>query len=134
MAGFRWSVRVYYEDTDAAGVVYHANYLKFLDQARTEWLRTAGYSHHALREEERLIFVVKDIHLQFKQAARLDDVLDITTQIKKAGAASILFAQEIFRQAQLLCRAEVNIACLGAESLKPRRIPKSLKEKFHYAN
>lgn len=134
MSSFSWSTRVYYEDTDAAGVVYHSNYLKFMERGRTEWLRSVGYSQEELRERENIVFVVRNITMKFRQSARLDDLLDVQTRIKKIGGASFLFEQEVFNQAQLLCHADVNIACLSAQSFKPQRIPKLLKAKLNYVN
>lgn len=134
MQEFNWTVRVYYEDTDAAGVVYHSNYLKFMERARTEWLRALDYSQDALRENDDLVFVVRNINLKFHRPARLDDLLDVHTRAKKLGGASLLFEQQVLLKDQLLCHADVDIACLSASTMKPQRIPDLLKAKLNYVN
>ena len=107
MAAFNWSVRVYYEDTDAAGLVYHSNYLKFLERARSEYLRHLGYTHQQLAEQEDLVFVVSNINIHYKKPARFDDMLDVGTSIKKINAASFSFLQTIHRDDEEVCHAEV---------------------------
>lgn len=134
MTKFNWPIRVYYEDTDAGGVVYHGNYLKFMEQARTEYLRALGFSQEAMRKEDKTGFVVRSIAIKFHQPARLDDLLDLKTQLKKTGGASLLFAQEIFKDEHLLCQAEVNIACLNLNNGKPQSIPTLLKAKLNDVN
>jgi acyl-CoA thioester hydrolase len=126
---------VYYEDTDAGGVVYHASYLKFMERARTEWLRAQGYSQSALRQNEGLIFAVTNLAINFHQAARIDEVLDIRTVLLSLGAASMEFRQRICNvHAVTLCDAEVKIACLDADKLKPRRLPACLRTELEYVN
>ena len=134
MKEFIWSTRVYYEDTDAGGVVYHGNYLRFMERARTEWLRSLGYSQEELREKEQIQFVVRHITMKFHQSARLDDLLDINTRIKKLGNAGFVFEQEIHNNEVLLCSAEIDIACIHVKTGKPQRIPNSLKARFNYVN
>ena len=134
MKKFNWPIRVYYEDTDAGGVLYHASYLKFMERARTECLRGAGFSQDALRQEDNIIFVVKAMDIKFHRPARLDDLLDIQTQIKKTGGASFVFAQEIFKDEHLLCQAQVRIACLNCNNGKPQSIPTRLKAKLNDVN
>ena len=125
---FSCPVRVYYEDTDAGGVVYYANYLKFMERARTEWLRTLGFEQDALREREGLLFVVSRISLDYQRPARLDDLLDIGVELAQAGAASLVFSQDVMRRADgaLCCRGQARIACVDARTLKPKRIPDKL--------
>jgi acyl-CoA thioester hydrolase len=129
---FSWPVRVYWEDTDAGGVVYHAAYLRFLERARSEWLRTCGVAQQRLREEHGILFVVAEMQVKFLAPARLDDVLhaDITAFTRRS--ASMRFAQCILRPADgaLLIKADVRAACIDAASYKPRRIPDSLLSEF----
>lgn len=129
---FSWPVRVYWEDTDAGGVVYHAAYLRFLERARSEWLRTCGVAQQRLREEHGILFVVAEMQVKFLAPARLDDVLhaDITAFTRRS--ASMRFAQCILRPADaaLLIEADVRAACIDAASYKPRRIPDSLLSEF----
>ena len=129
---FSWPVRVYWEDTDAGGVVYHAAYLRFLERARSEWLRAHGVAQQRLREEHGILFVVADMQVKFLAPARLDDVLhaDITAFTRRS--ASMRFAQCILRPADgaLLIEADVRAACIDAARYKPRRIPDSLLSEF----
>lgn len=130
-AEFTWPVRVYYEDTDSAGVVYHSNYLKYMERARTEWLRALGFSLQRLREEEGMLFVVTDMSIRFQRPARFDEQLNVTTRLNNMNAASLNFIQFINNgDAEPVCTAEVAIACLDAASMKPRRIPDAIKETF----
>ena len=129
---FSWPVRVYWEDTDAGGVVYHAAYLRFLERARTEWLRACGLEQARVREEHGILFVVAEMQVKFLAPARLDDVLhaDITAFTRRS--ASMRFAQCILRPADgaLLIEADVRAACIDAASYRPRRIPDSLLSEF----
>lgn len=122
-----WSVRVYYEDTDAGGVVYHASYLCYLERARTEWLRALGYSQARLRQEESLVFTVVAMTLDFLKPARLDDLLLVRSRARLAGGASVEFTQEILRDAERLLSATVRVACLDAATFRPRRLPQALR-------
>ncbi|MBK1647132.1 tol-pal system-associated acyl-CoA thioesterase [Rhabdochromatium marinum] len=125
---FVWPVRVYYEDTDAGGVVYNANYLRFFERARTEWLRALGFEQDQLRATHDLLFVMRRINVRFVQPARFNDALSVTVVVQHLGRASIDFEQQIRRVAddQLCCQAEVNIAAVSAASLRPTRIPPHL--------
>ncbi len=129
---FSWPLRVYWEDTDAGGVVYHAAYLRFLERARTEWLRACGVGQARVRAEHGVLFVVADMQVKFLAPARLDDELraDITAFTRRS--ASMHFAQCILRPADgaLLIQAQVRAACIDAASYKPRRIPDSLLTEF----
>lgn len=124
---FSWPVRVYYEDTDAGGVVYYANYLKFFERARTEWLRSFGLNQDKLQEEAGLIFVVRRALLDFVRPARLDDLLVLTVEPKKFARVYVDLAQEARRGEELLARAEVRVACLDKYGLKPALVPPVLR-------
>ncbi|SFW56892.1 tol-pal system-associated acyl-CoA thioesterase [Luteibacter sp. UNCMF366Tsu5.1] len=126
MSVFAWPVRIYWEDTDAGGVVYHANYVRFMERARTEWLRAQGIDQMALREATSLGFVVRDMHLDFHRPARLDDELLITVDVKERRSASMLFGQEIVRGDAALVRAQVRVACVNLDTMRPAQIPADL--------
>ena len=121
-ADFIWNVRVYYEDTDAGGIVYYANYLKFFERARTEWLRAIGVNQHDLLREHDAMFVVKNVSADYHAPAKLDDELKLTLSIEKLGRASILFAQQAWCGEQLLNTARVKVGCVDS-SLRPRAVP-----------
>jgi acyl-CoA thioester hydrolase len=120
---FRHALRVYWEDTDAGGIVYYANYLKFFERARTEWLRSLGVQQHALREATGAIFVVSDTQLRFLRPARLDDLLEVTARLRETGLASVHIAQQAWRGAELLAEGDIRIGCVDAMTLRPRRLP-----------
>lgn len=128
---FSWPVRVYYEDTDAGGIVFYANYLKFFERARTEWLRAAGIAQQSLAEEERRMFVVKSTAIDYHAPAKLDDCLVITVEIEKLGRVSVDFLQHAWRVAdggdhsdkRLLCSGHIRVGCVDAESLRPAPMP-----------
>ncbi len=129
MKEFLWPVRVYWEDTDAGGVVFYANYLKFMERARTEWLRSLGFEQDALVQEEGVLFAVRQVELDFKQPARLDDALRVSARVIKRGKASLTFFQEVRKEDPgntLLCSGRVKIACLDAHRFRPHSIPKRL--------
>jgi acyl-CoA thioester hydrolase len=130
MTDFRISIRVYWEDTDAGGVVYYANYLKFFERARTEWLRTLGFAQQRLRDEHGLIFVVADSTLRFRRPARLDDALDVTVALRDAGRASLALAQEAWRGGALVADADIRIGCVQAGTFRPQRIPSSILDRI----
>ena len=123
---FSLPVRVYYEDTDAGGVVYYANYLKFCERARTEWLRTLGVSQQALIDEQGLGFVVRSVQADYRASARLDDALEVITQVAMLRRASILFEQQLVRGQELLFTARVLLASIDLHRQKPVAIPASL--------
>lgn len=125
---FSWPVRVYYEDTDLGGVVYYANYLKFLERARTEWLRSLGFEQDALRDAENLIFAVRRLQIEYWQAAKFNDELQVSEQISQLGRASFTMQQDITRADTRLCSAQVKLACLQFEALKPCKMPAKLYE------
>ena len=123
---FSWPTRVYWEDTDAGGVVYHAQYLAFLERARTEWMRARGHGQDRLRTEHDLVFAVRAMRIDFRLPARLDDALQVTVALRECRRASLVMAQSIRRDDALLLDAEVRIAALSADSFKPRPIPQPL--------
>lgn len=129
-AWFRLPVRVYYEDTDAGGVVYYANYLKYMERARTEWLRAAGWGQTALASERGLLFAVRSIELDYRAPARLDDALEVEARIDVLGRARIDFAQRVLRDGEPLCTGRVRVACLDATTFRPRPLPDDMKEVF----
>jgi len=127
---FSWPTRVYWEDTDAGGVVYHAQYLAFLERARTEWLRVRGKGQALLRDEYDLVFAVRAMRIDFRQPARLDDALDVSVALRQCRRASLVIAQAIHRDGELLLDAEVRVAALNASDFRPRAIPDALHDEL----
>jgi acyl-CoA thioester hydrolase len=132
---FSISVRVYYEDTDAAGVVYYANYLKFFERCRTEWVRSLGYDQSALAAEHDLAFVVRKASAAYRKPARLDDALQVDLRILEIGRAKLVLNQRILKLSDagdetLLVAGEVEIVCVQASTFKPAAIPAFLLAKF----
>ncbi|MBN8893928.1 MAG: tol-pal system-associated acyl-CoA thioesterase [Rhodanobacter sp.] len=124
---FSWKVRVYWEDTDAGGVVYHAGYLRFMERARSEWMRALGVDQMAYKQATGLAFMVRDMHIDFLRPALLDDELSVTVEVKERRAASILFAQTIMKaDGKCLVRASVRVACVELERMRPAAIPPDL--------
>ena len=130
---FVWPLRVYFEDTDAGGVMYHARYLNFFERARTELLRTCGVQCETLRQQHNLIWVVLDIHVQYRQAARLDDVLEVSAELAWKKGVRQGFRQRMTRQSDgaLVATAELSAALLHADSLKPARMPAWLETELN---
>ncbi|MDP2008230.1 MAG: tol-pal system-associated acyl-CoA thioesterase [Rubrivivax sp.] len=122
-APFRHTLRVYWEDTDAGGVVFYANYLKFFERARTEWLRHLGVGQQALRVATGAIFVVTETQLRYHAPARLDDSLDVTVALRQRGSASMRLAQQAWRGGTLLAEGDIRIGCVDEGTFRPRRIP-----------
>ena len=124
---FAWNVRVYWEDTDAGGIVFYANYLKFFERARTEWLRFLGVEQQALRERTGGMFVVSGTEVRYHRPARLDDLLLVTAQVVEAGRASMTIAQTAHRgtgpDGELLCEGSIRIGWIDAQTFRPQRIP-----------
>jgi acyl-CoA thioester hydrolase len=118
-----FSMRVYWEDTDAGGVVFYANYLKFFERARTEWLRAMGIEQRALQETTGSIFVVADVALRYLAPAKLDDMLVVTVKVLEMGKASIALEQQAWRGEVLLAQGTVRVGCVNSTSLRPCRIP-----------
>jgi len=125
---FNWDLRVYYEDTDAGGVVFYANYLKFFERARTEWLRACGADQSALAAETGLIFIVRSTAVDYRSPARLDDVVRVVSQIERLGRASVDFVQSAYRGETLLASGVIRVACVTSEAFKPTSIPASIRQ------
>ena len=134
---FRFALRVYWEDTDAGGVVFYANYLKFFERARTEWLRSLGFGQERMRVETGPMFVVTETSLRYLRPARLDDLLDVTVRVEHAGRAQMTIAQQVWRHGDatagtpagvLLAQGTIRIGCVNAGTFKPQRIPISISE------
>ena len=123
---FCFPVRVYYEDTDAAGVVYYANYLKFMERARTEWLSALGFELAAVEREHGVVFVVRRVEIDFRKPAQLSDRLDVTLTLAGLGRARMLAQQDVRRGEEILSRAHVTLACLDPSDWRPTRIPAPL--------
>jgi len=121
---FVWPVRVYYEDTDAGGVVYYANYLKFMERARTEWLRELGFEQDELRDKQGVIFAVRHIEADYRRPAKFNDQLLVSVKMIGFGAASLSLDQAVTGiTGDILCTGQVQVACLNAQSLRPQRLP-----------
>ena len=127
---FSLPMRVYFQDTDAGGVVYHASYLNFMERARTEWLRTYGYSNAGLMKEFGMVFVVRSLKLDYLKPALLDDLLDVTAQIKDIGRSRMTLLQTVRRGDDLLTEAEVHLVCVSLESFRPVSVPEVLREQW----
>ena len=133
---FEWPVRVYWEDTDAGGIVFYANYLKFFERARTEWLRHLGVGQHDLRQQTGGMFVVSETQVKYHRPAVLDDVLCVTAHLTQAGRASLVIGQQAWRvdahgrRDLLLCEGQIRIGWVQANTLQPERIPSTLLERL----
>ncbi|MCG8380426.1 MAG: tol-pal system-associated acyl-CoA thioesterase [Proteobacteria bacterium] len=124
---FSWQVRVYYEDTDAAGVVFYANYLRYMERARTEWLRHVGFEHKYLQDEFGVLFAVKKLSIDYKKPGQLDDLLTVKSRLLERRGASLIFQQTISNSFdELLSQAEIKVACLNTKTLKASPIPENL--------
>jgi acyl-CoA thioester hydrolase len=133
---FTWTIRVYYEDTDTGGVVFYANYLKFFERARTEWLRAAGVNQQALSESHRVMFVVKSTAVDYHAPAKLDDELKLSVVVERLGRASVEFVQQAWRasgaQVQLLSSGRIKVGCVDIDTLRPSPIPDEVLAKIKY--
>lgn len=127
---FRIAVRIYYEDTDTGGVVYNANYLKYMERARSDWLRALGFSQVELASEMQVVFAVRSVKLNFIKPALLDDLLTVSATVMRRGPASLVFAQVVRRDATVLCTGEIKIACLDARAFAPVPIPASIASRI----
>jgi acyl-CoA thioester hydrolase len=127
---FKWSVRIYFEDTDSGGVVYHSNYLKFMERARTEWLRSLNLNQADLKKKDKIMFVVAKVYIDYKKAAQFNDALDIETSVDNIGASKVDLTQNIMKNSELYTSAKVSIACIHSETFKPQRIPKLIKQQM----
>ena len=127
---FRFAIRVYYEDTDAGGIVYYANYLKYMERARTEWLGSLGYELTALERVEGIVFVVHRVEIDYRMPAKLGERIDVTVTLVELNRASMLIEQDVLRGDDSLTHARVALACLAREGLRPMRIPAPLHERL----
>ncbi|MGB7651505.1 MAG: tol-pal system-associated acyl-CoA thioesterase [Gallionella sp.] len=128
---FSLPVRVYFQDTDAGGVVYHGSYVNFLERARTEWLReVCGFSNGALMKEFGAVFVVREMKVEYLKPALLDDMLAVTAQVATIGRSSVKLVQTVRRGEELLTQAEVHLVCVSLASFKPISVPEVLREKW----
>ncbi len=132
-AAFSWPVRVYWEDTDAGGVVYYANYLKFLERARSEWLRTLGIHQAELAAQDDVLFVVRRVEADYRKPARFDDALAVQCRITELGRASLTMAQQVWRGDEVLLAAQVKLACVSASGMRVAKIPPHLFIKLNNA-
>ncbi len=127
---FRLPLRVYWEDTDGAGIVYYANYLRFLERARTEWLRARGFGQAELARDHGVVFVVRSITLDFLRPARLDDALEVSVSAPRVGASTLEIEQSVERNGERLVGAGVKLACVRIAAFQPARIPRDLRVAF----
>lgn len=127
---FTWPVRVYFQDTDAGGVVYHASYVNFMERARTEWLRTHGYSNAGMMQELGVMFVVRSMKLDYLRPALLDEMLDVTAQIAEVGRSRLTLMQTVRREEELLTTGEVHLVCVSKETFKPVSVPEALRSQW----
>lgn len=129
-ASFTLPVRVYFEDTDAGGVVYYANYLKFCERARTDWLRAIGFEQGRLAAEQGVVFVVRSVKADYRQPAVLDDMLDVVSRVSRLGRASLIFDQQIQREGQPIFDAQITIACIDSTAKRAIPIPPAVRDQF----
>ena len=127
---FSWPVRVYFQDTDAGGVVYHANYLNFMERSRTEWLRTFGYSNAGMMKELGVVFVVRSLKLDYLKPALLDDLVEVTSQIKEIGRSRLNIHQTVLRGDDVLVEGEVHLVCVDVKTFKPVSVPEVLRNQW----
>jgi acyl-CoA thioester hydrolase len=128
---FSWPVRVYFQDTDAGGVVYHANYLNFMERSRTEWLRTFGYSNAGMMKELGVVFVVRSLKLEYLKPALLDDLVEVTSQIKEIGRSRLNIHQTVLRGEDRLVEGEVHLVCVDVQTFKPVSVPETLRKQWN---
>ena len=128
---FSATLRIYWEDTDAAGIVFYANYLKFFERARTEWLRSLGFGQEQLRTDAGIAFVVSETRLRYRRPARLDDVIDVSVAVVHLGQASLEIAQEAHRAGELLADGTIRIGCVELGTFRPCRIPNEIRHSIH---
>ena len=125
---YRFAIRVYWEDTDAAGIVFYANYLKFFERARSEWLRSLGFEQEALRRDAGIAFVVSETSVRYLRPARLDDVLSVSVEVRHLGQASLEIGQQARRADELLAEATIRIGCVELGTFRPCRIPNAIRQ------
>jgi acyl-CoA thioester hydrolase len=124
---FSWPVRVYYEDTDAGGVVYYANYLSFMERARTEWLRALGFEQPALAAEHGVLFVVRAVNIDYLKPSRFNDSLQVTVEVVNVGGSRIRFLQRVLRGDEEIVRADVDVVCVNTDTFRPVRVPREMR-------
>jgi acyl-CoA thioester hydrolase len=124
---FLWPVRVYYEDTDAGGVVYYANYLRFMERARSEWLRAMGFEQSTLAAEYRVLFVVRAVNIDYLKPSRFDDSLQVTVEVVNVGGSRIRFLQRVLRGDEEIVRADVDVVCVNTDTFRPARVPLEMR-------
>jgi acyl-CoA thioester hydrolase len=124
---FLWPVRVYYEDTDAGGVVYYANYLRFMERARSEWLRAMGFEQSMLSAEYRVLFVVRAVNIDYLKPSRFDDSLQVTVEVVNVGGSRIRFLQRVLRGDEEIVRADVDVVCVNTDTFRPARVPLEMR-------
>ena len=129
-----WPVRVYHEDADTAGIVYYANYLKFMERARTEWLRELGFEQTTLAQQHQMVFVVRALTIEYLQPARFNDQLTVSVELRLVRGSLIEIAQTVRRDAQIIVTAVVKLACVNTHTFKPVRIPQAIVEKLAMRN
>jgi acyl-CoA thioester hydrolase len=127
-AAFALPIRVYYQDTDAGGVVFHANYLSYLERARTEWLRRLGFDIGRMAQRERLLFIVREVRVKYLRPALLDDLLQATVAVEHLGRAQFTLLQQVVRGAELMVDASINLGCVSSDTFRPLRLPDALRE------
>ncbi len=124
---FSWPVRVYYEDTDAGGVVCYANYLSFMERARTEWLRALGFEQPALAAEHGVLFVVRAVNIDYLKPSRFNDSLQVTVEVVNVGGSRIRFLQRVLRGDEEIVRADVDVVCVNTDTFRPVRVPREMR-------
>lgn len=127
MQPFRWPIRVYYEDTDAGGVVFYANYLGFMERARTEWLRALGFEQPEMAAADNVLFVVRAVNIEYLKPSRFNDSLQVTVEVVNVGGSRIRFLQQVLRGNEEIARAKVEVVCVSTDTLRPARIPDGLR-------
>ena len=127
---FSWPVRVYFQDTDAGGVVYHSSYVNFMERSRTEWLRTFGYSNAGLMKELGVVFVVRSLKLDYLKPALLDDMVNVTSKVKEIGRSRITLLQSVLRGDEVLTEGEVHLVCVDVKTFKPVSVPDVLRKQW----
>ena len=130
---FRWPIRVYYEDTDAGGVVYHSDYLKYFERARTEWLRSLGFEQPELRAIDGVIFVVRSIRIKYAQPARFNEMLEVASRLMEIGRSRFVFEQSLLRGEEVLTEAHVEVACVADATFRPTALPARIRQQFESA-
>jgi acyl-CoA thioester hydrolase len=130
MKAFYWPIRVYYENTDAGGVVYHSDYLKFFERARTEWLRSLGFEQPELRSSDGVIFVVRSMRIKYVQPARFNESLQVASRLVELGRSRFVFEQALMRGEELLTQAQVEVACVADPDFRPTALPSKIRQQF----